>query len=66
MDCTDDWPQNGFNVYRLLTCPCPKDLISDDVRNALCEMCVKVLLSPLLEIEDRNVADEADTNCEHP
>jgi len=62
--CTDDWPRD-FNVCRLLTRPCPKCLISDDVRNALsrgaCAMYDELLLSPLLEIEDRNAADKADT-----
>jgi len=65
INCTDDWPECVSSIHLLFTRPCPKHLISDDVRNALssgaCAMYDELLLSPLLEIEDKNVADKVDT-----
>ena len=56
--CTDDWPESVSNLYPLFTRPCPKHLISDDFRNTLsrgaCAIYDELLLSPLLEIEDKN------------
>ena len=65
INCTDDWPECVSSIHPLFTRPCLKHLISDDVRNALssgaCAMYDELLLSPLLEIEDKNVADKVDT-----
>ena len=65
INCTDDWPECLSDVYLLLMRPCSKHLISDDVRNALsrgaCAMYDELLLSPILEIEDRNTTDQTDT-----
>jgi len=65
INCTDDWPEIISNFYPLFTRPCPKNLISDDVRNAFSRgasaMYDELLLSPLLKVEDRNPADKTDT-----
>src|SRR6266581_8920997 len=56
--CTDDWQESLSSLYPLFTRPCPKHLISHNVRNTLsrgaCAIYDELLLSPLLEIEDRD------------
>jgi len=65
INCAHDWPECVSNVYLSFMRPCSKHLISDDVRNALSRgaraMYDELLLSPLLEIEDRNTTDQTDT-----
>ena len=66
INCTNDWPEKVSELYLLFTRPCPKHLISGEVRDALSggarEMYDELLLSPLLCIEDSNAADQNGRN----